>query len=468
MRRSTFPPRAARAEPAMRAPEPPKRKTFHCIVDDTALMAGVKKSTRDGIRKWVTHGSICLYVPLHSMRPLTMTATASQTNRVAALSQLQRLKTGNDRAHADSREAMKWLDDITSVPGEVAERVKLQGGEEEYPTWAEVEKFLLPETLLSMEESESEEDDYHDDLESSFNALDVSDETSMSSTHSMDEAPRTPESPKSPRSLPSRSIKSTDDAESGEKAAPLVIESPARSARGSNELPRPEKAAKGAVPVYLQPLFNHVLWRVNKEDNPDAALESMILLTNDPAKQAIAQKFGVRAKRLEQLRDAVAREDREYRNHLTIYELENQTAAPAAPKAPERPTTSYTPEPKAVDSDDEDVVLFQRAPRGPAAAKNNHQVLDPHDFSRTNQHPSPRGGRGGHVPPRGRGGPPPFRGRGNFAPRGAYVAPGPAFRTPPAPRHDPNQPLDPNSFSRPATRATPVRGGGGRKLWEPN
>lgn len=52
----------------MRAPEPPKRKIFNCIVDDTALIAGVKKSTRDGIRKWVSQGSIRLYVPLHSMR----------------------------------------------------------------------------------------------------------------------------------------------------------------------------------------------------------------------------------------------------------------------------------------------------------------------------------------------------------------------------------------------------------------
>jgi hypothetical protein len=50
----------------MRAPEPPKRKIFNCIVDDTALIAGVKKSTRDGIRKWIAQDAIRLYVPLHS------------------------------------------------------------------------------------------------------------------------------------------------------------------------------------------------------------------------------------------------------------------------------------------------------------------------------------------------------------------------------------------------------------------
>jgi hypothetical protein len=68
MRRNTVPARTAQLEATMRAPEPPKRKIFNCIVDDTALVAGVKKSTRDGIRKWVTQGSIRLYVPLHSMR----------------------------------------------------------------------------------------------------------------------------------------------------------------------------------------------------------------------------------------------------------------------------------------------------------------------------------------------------------------------------------------------------------------
>ncbi|KAF2030330.1 hypothetical protein EK21DRAFT_100544 [Setomelanomma holmii] len=447
MRRNTVPQRAVEPDAAMRAPEPPKRKIFNCIVDDTALVAGVKKSTRDGIRKWVAHGSIRLYVPLHT------------------LTQLHRLKNGTDRVNADAREAVKWLDEITS--GDVAGRVYIEGVDETYTTWAEVEKFLLPETLLSMEESESDDDDYQEDLESSFNALDVSDETSMSSTHSMDDALKTPESPKS--SL-SKTVETMGHVEHKDPPASVAAESPDRTARNSSELPRADKSSKGTIPAYLQPLFSHILWRINKEENPDAALESFILLTNDPTKQAVAQKFGIRAKRLEQLRDAVAREDREYKNHLTIHQLETQTnVTPPVPKTAERPKSSYTPEPKPVDnSDDEDVVLFQRAPRGPAAATSNQRVFDPNDFGRTNQHHSPRGGRGGHMPTRGRGGPPAFRGRGNFAPRGAYVPPGPIFRAPPAPRHDPNQPLDPDSFARPAPRVGPVGRGRGRKLWEPN
>lgn len=384
-----------------------------------------------------------------------------------ALTALHRLKNGNDRINTDAREAVKWLDEVTSMSGDAADRVLLEGVDEAYNTWEEVEKFMLPETLLSMDDSESDDDDYHEDLESSFNALDMSDETSMSSTHSLeDTAPKTPESP---RSMMSKSkINGHENGITNSAAS----ESPDRTARNSAEQSRKE-SPKRAVPAYMKPLFNHVLWRINTESNPDAALASYILLTNDPTKQMIASNFGIRAKRLEQLRDTVAREDREYKNHLTLHKIESESNiakknTPATPKTAERPKSSHSNQDKLEEgSDDEDVVLFQRAPRGPAVATNNQRVWDPNDFGRTNQQQSPRGGRGGHVAPRGRGAPSP-RGRGAFVPRGAYVPPGSAVRAPPAPRHDPNAPIDPNSFARPGPRASPARGGAGRKLWEPN
>lgn len=68
MRRNTVPPRSRPDQGRMRAPEPPKRKIFNCIVDDSALIAGAKKSTRDGIRKWITQDAIRLFVPLYSGR----------------------------------------------------------------------------------------------------------------------------------------------------------------------------------------------------------------------------------------------------------------------------------------------------------------------------------------------------------------------------------------------------------------
>ena len=80
---------------------------------------------------------------------------------------------------------------------EMTGRVLLEGVDEAYPTWAEVEQYLLAETLFSNEDSDSEDDDgeYPAGLESSFHQLDVSDGTSMSSTHSIDGRPETPRSP---------------------------------------------------------------------------------------------------------------------------------------------------------------------------------------------------------------------------------------------------------------------------------
>lgn len=37
----------------MPATAQPVRKVFSCIVEDTALVAGVKKSVRNGIRQWI-------------------------------------------------------------------------------------------------------------------------------------------------------------------------------------------------------------------------------------------------------------------------------------------------------------------------------------------------------------------------------------------------------------------------------
>ncbi|KAF2709491.1 hypothetical protein K504DRAFT_467459 [Pleomassaria siparia CBS 279.74] len=401
---------------------------------------------------------------------------------------------------------------------ETSGRVQLEGSDEAYATWAEVEDFLLPETLLSMDDTESDEEDYQEDLESSFNALDISDGTSISSTHSVGYAPKTPESPDSvctdDTGLYSQKdavlrIESPDqtahNSESHERptsvespklgngsayslkahletARPLnpkasihVMRSPNPPARNSTEVRHTEKAkpAKSAVPTYLQPLFNHILWRIHKETNPDAALESFILLTNDPTKQNIAPKFGIRAKRLEQLRDAVAREEREFRNRMTVYKLESGESKPRVVadksnenKTPSCPKSSHSSHSKEdIDSEDEDDSLLKRAPRGPQAQMKGQRVLDPNDFGRANQGNGSRGGRGGFKPPRGRGSP--RGGRGGFAARGAYAPSGPPFRVPPAPRHDPNQPIDPNSFTRPIPRASPMRGAR-RKLWEPN
>ncbi|KAF2021765.1 hypothetical protein BU24DRAFT_332039, partial [Aaosphaeria arxii CBS 175.79] len=436
-------------------PENSQRKVFQCIVDETALIGGVKKSTRDGIRKWVSQGAIRLYVPLHTLK------------------QLERLKQGNDRSSADAREAIKWLDDITSLPAVVASgSVQLEGVDEQFVSWEEVEPFLLPETLLSLENSGSEIT-YEDDLEESFTHLDISDETSMSSSHSLEDPPKTPQSTTSMFS--NEDTKKEVENHFHPNSAALMVGSPDRTARNSVEIPGDDRmrGSKYVVPDYLKSLFNHILWRIHREKNPDAALESFILLTNDDAKQSIAHKFGIRVKRLEQMRDAIVHEDRECRNRMAYLKMDPRRSRPTNIDA-NVPSARPKSGPSDVEDDsDEDEVLFKRAPRGPQAPQAQQprapESLDSSGFNQSSQQPAGRGrgrnARGGNTS-RGRGSFP--RGRGNAAARGTYAPPAVQMRTAAAARTiDPNQPIDPNSFSRPNIRGASVRGNT-RKLWEPN
>ncbi|KAK7732734.1 hypothetical protein SLS57_000677 [Botryosphaeria dothidea] len=397
----------------------PARKVFNCIVDDSAFLAGVKKSTRDGIRKWINNGAMRLFVPLYT------------------LEQVDRLKRAGGKPAIDAQEALQWLDDVTSIPEvQAAGLVQLQGGDEIYRTWEEVESFLLPETLLSMTESADEADELADELNNSLGSLgSQGDKVSESSHEDNSESPRSTYSATSPGLLNATPYKAETAVNKNGKAR-------SRNNSRANKDGKPEQKHKSVVPVPLQPFFNHVIWRIHHEQNPDISPESFILLTNDPKKQAIAQRFSVRAKRLEQIRDIIGREERDFRNRQAwIKKEEQEVLAPANEQK----------------SDDEDEVVFKRAPAPKPKAGQQQQVFDPNDFGRSHQAsaPSPRGG--------GRGGRGAHRGRGNFTP----PAPSTPRAPPTAPQSaEPTGPIDPDSYARPPPVARSLRGGR-RKLWEP-
>ncbi|KAF2141112.1 uncharacterized protein K452DRAFT_327331 [Aplosporella prunicola CBS 121167] len=378
--------------------DPPARKVFNCIVDETAFVAGVKKSTRDGIRKWINNGSMRLFVPLYT------------------LEQVDRLKRAGGKTSADATEALMWLDDVTSLP-EVhqAGLVQLQGGDEMYTRWADVEAFLLPETLLSMPEEVDEPSD--------------------------DDSPDT-KTPESPRSVASN----------------------ARTNKTNGTTNGKHHRAKSTVPPAMQPFFNHLIWRIHHEQNPNFPAESFILLTNDPKKQAIAQRFSVRAKRLEQMRDIIGREERDYKNRQAFLKREEKEEKTLKVEAEEK---------DASDDEEEDEVVFKS--RGSSVSRpksGQQQVLDPDDFGRSRAvappvapaaPAAPRGGRGG-----GRGG---FRGGRGAASAAAPSTPrggggGGRGEGTPRPAEPPSGPIDPDSFTRPAPAVRTLRGGR-RKLWEP-
>lgn len=76
-------PRAARRD----APTHTPHKTFNCIVDESALIAGVKAAD---LQQWIMRGDICMYVPLQSKLQLSfrhLTLGSSNSSRSAAATQ---------------------------------------------------------------------------------------------------------------------------------------------------------------------------------------------------------------------------------------------------------------------------------------------------------------------------------------------------------------------------------------------
>ncbi|KAK5006252.1 hypothetical protein LTR28_006718 [Elasticomyces elasticus] len=416
--------------PTRNAHDMPIKEVFNCIVDDTALVAGTKRSTRDGLRKWVANGSIRLFVPLH------------------ALERMKHLSTSTNRIGDDVRDCLQWLDEATSqFPAFVA----VQGGFETFNTWAEVEKFALPTTLFSEHDGTAQgADALPQEAEKKLNINGTEDEkrtytgSSVGSEESRSRSPSSLHSTRSslcPPSVHTSPAKTTVSLQSdAAEKAPSSTKSDgsgslaARSATPSHD--------PNEVPRSLRPLINYILWRVHQEQDPAAALESFIFLSNDTFKAKLAQRFGIRVKRLEQLREVVAREDRDHRNRTKLAKTENITPKPQAE------VEAKIPQPDAIESDEEDVVLFKRnvvAPKPVLAVSAAFPIksVDPNEFGRQTRNFPPRNGRG------------PSRGHAGFG--------GPAFKGRAIAAQSAG-PIDPNSYARPPPSG---RGGRGGKLWMP-
>lgn len=367
---------------------------------------------------------------------------------MAALDRLRRLAQTGERISTYAEEALTWLDTITSLPDDASNRhaadlVHLQGGFETFERWEEVEQFLLPQTLLSMESDTHEDPDSATEGLADLHLDAMPDNTSISSQESIEA--RTA-SPVSVYSATSPSMLNASPYKDYKTLQPIGTGRPSHKKSDSNvssmSAEGSGKKQRRSIPIALRPFFNYILWRIHQEENASAALETFILVTNDPLKQQIAQRFGIRVKKLEQLREVIAREERDIRNREQM--LKKETAIAKSEPA-------VIKEPKA---DDEDEVVLKRAPPKGPQAMNGRPVWDPNAFGRAPHSPLRGGGRG--VPFRGRGSP----ARGNFTPR--------AMATP-SPRHAPidlSSPIDPDAFSRPPP-ANRVARGGRRRLWEP-
>ncbi|KAJ5109607.1 hypothetical protein N7532_002252 [Penicillium argentinense] len=364
-----------------------ERKVFHCAVDETALTTNISE-----IKKWTTNGAIDLIVPLYT------------------LERLHALKRAGSQVAINAREAVRFLDRVTSGKDHItADRVTLQGPMEQYERWEDAEKFFLPE----FEEEPEPEPEPLDNGDASFSA------------------PQTQENngPTAPEDLSQMLLSKLNFKKETETASIDSVGSPSgpgsrtssRSSRTSpecaqheNGIPdkseqlqaRHQRTGSGTIipmaPPVLRPLLSALLWRLHSGPDAENTAKSCILVTNDRATQVWAQKFGIGVKNILQLRTAIQYEEREYKNRCKY--VEKTQAQPAEPKT----LLSYE------DDSDEDELVF--VPRG-----------------------APRG--------RGKG-----SSRGARAGSSRKTAPKAAPKTVPAPTEAPidvpTQPIDPNSFSR--------------------
>ncbi|KAJ5273770.1 hypothetical protein N7478_008895 [Penicillium angulare] len=360
------------------------RKVFHCAVDETALTTNISE-----IKKWTTSGAIDLIVPLYT------------------LERLHALKRAGSQVAINAREAVRFLDRVTSGKDHItADLVALQGPMEQYEHWEDAEKFFLPEF-----EEEPEVIDGNDIAADADASEPTSEEQETTGASGRDDL--------SQMLLSKLNFKKDADATSITSAGSgPASRTSSRSSRTSPECAqhengstKPEKAKNGhqrtasgstipVAPPALRPLLSALLWRLHSGSDAENSAKGCILVSNDRATQVWAQKFGIGVKNILQLRTAIQYEEREYKNRCKYVEKTQ--------------TQTQTPEPKTLlsyeEDSDEDELVF--VPRGRGSGK------------------ASRGARGG----------------------GSRKAV--AKTTPPAPEPKaatvdvPTQPIDPNSFSR--------------------
>ncbi|KAJ5401247.1 uncharacterized protein N7487_007143 [Penicillium crustosum] len=294
------------------------RKVFRCAVDETALSTNISE-----IKKWTTNGAIDLVVPLYT------------------LERLHALKRAGSQVAINAREAVRFLDRVTSGKDHIAaDRVVLQGPMEQYERWEEAEKFFLPEfeeepevvdEALDNKEpatepsakdtlTKNESDDLSQMLLSKLNFKKDPEAVSITSVG-------TPSGPGSRTS--SRSSRTSPECAQHESSNGTAKNNKAKSKASTHQ-----RTTSGSViptaPPALRPLLSALLWRLHTGPDAENSAKTCILISNDRATQVWAQKFGIGVKNILQLRTAIQYEEREYKNRCKY--VEKTQTQPAEPK----------------------------------------------------------------------------------------------------------------------------------------
>lgn len=279
----------------------------------------------------------------------------------------------------NAREAVRFLDRVTSGKDSIpVDKIILQGPMEMYETWSEVEAYLREDfdeqahrdiKEAGDEEGGKKDEDNNaneeDDKDNSANDLSQvllnklnfkeGDVVSTTSAETHRTLPISPSSSKSQSSTTSPEFTAAKLADASKAGVP---DGSADKRSSSSSTPKGDmggsiSGSKAAVTAAIQPLLNSILWRLHNQDDTSDTMANCILITNDPVTSSSAEKFGITAKNIHQLRTAIVYEDKESKNRSKYLEKVNHVSSDATqPKA----TFKYE------NDSDEEVVVF--VPRG--------------------------------------------------------------------------------------------------------
>ncbi|KAI1936440.1 hypothetical protein LOZ12_000909 [Ophidiomyces ophidiicola] len=319
------------------------RKIFHCVVDETALAANI-----GDIKKWTSQGAITLIVPVYT------------------LERLRSLRKASSQIGVNARESVRFLDRVTSGKHSIpTSKIVLQGPMEQFETWEEVEKYILPEFQEEMVNTSApsaptpaplsppspmEQKLSEKDVEVAKRMSDLNEMSQMllSKLNFKRDADTTYANSTGTLSVPTSSTTCSSHP-SPEYTSRQLEGSQGNDSSSADEEDGSEPVfVNPIVPKEIKPLLNAIIWRLHGHPDANTAASGCILVTNDRSTQTWAQKFGITVKNVPQLRTSIIYEEKEFKNHCK-YQEKNPNNDP-------KPLLSYE------DESEEDVLVF--VPRG--------------------------------------------------------------------------------------------------------
>lgn len=301
------------------------RKVFRCIVDDTALITNINE-----IESWVFKGAITLVVPLYTLERLHI------------------LKKDASQLGVNARKAVKFLDRVTSGKHDLSiEPVILQGPEEQYATWAEVEEHYTDDTTVEDQNEEKQagvktnakENSSQKGTQSAGGALSqmLLDKLNFAKVPELSSPNSTP--PSSPVSSEPQSSKTSPEV----KSAIMTVHD------------------ASPTPPALKPLINSVVWYIFEKASTTNA--GILFLTNAADTANLMRTFGVTPKNIHQLRTAVGMEEIEAKNQGKFQRKHVTPPSTAVPEVEPKPMFKYED-----DESEDEVVVFKPRGRGARGA----------------------------------------------------------------------------------------------------